>query len=318
MKNKSLLVLLLLVLAAVGYYFYNVNSTQEDTIKITVNSWVGFGPLYVAQERDIFKKHNLNIQIIKLEDAPDRRAALLSNRVQIVGSTLDDLAVSLSQGIDAVAFSCADYSNGGDAIISKKSIKSLDTIPNFSIAVQPGFVNHFFLLYVLKQNGISTDNLNIKPMKPDDAGAAFIAGNIDVAVTWQPHISKAVNSPNGCNILASSNQYPEAILDLFIAKRDWVKNNPELISSFRKSWDEALVYMKNHNDDSNNILAKELGLSPEEVSAMFLDLMPLNSQTGIDLVMPKIDVLSEDVELIWRKAGYVKKDINLKNSIILK
>ena len=318
MKNKSLItILLLFVIAALGYYFLKGNSSQEEKVKVTINSWVGFGPLFVAQEVGLFEKSNLNIEIIKLEDAPDRRAALLSDRVQIVGSTLDDLAVSLSQGIDAVAISCADYSNGGDAIIAKKSIKSLDTIPNFAIAVQPGFVNHFFLLYVLKQNGILADSLKIKPMKPDDAGAAFIAGNIDVAVTWQPHIYKAVESPNGCNILASSNDYPEAILDIFIAKRDWVKNNPEFVTSFRRSWDEALIYMENNKEKANNILAKDLGLSPDDVGAMLLDLMPLSSQAGQNLVLPKIDNLSKDVEEIWKKAGYLEKDIDLKNSIML-
>ena len=312
----SILLVLILVL---GYYFIKTSKNNESNkLKVTINSWVGFGPLFIADETGIFEENNLNIEIIKLEFAPDRRAALLSNRVQIVGSTLDDLAVTLSQGVDVAAFSCADYSNGGDAIIARKGIESLDTISNFSIAVQPGFVNHFFLLYVLKQNGLPIDNLKITPMTPDDAGAAFLAGNLDVAVTWQPHISVAQESDYGCNILASSKDYPEAILDLFIAKKEWINNNPNLVVAFRKSWNEALEFMEKNKSKSNLILSKQLGLSTEDIEAMLLDIRLLNNKEGLDLIIPKIDELSDNVESIWKEAGYVTNDIDIKGSIILK
>lgn len=322
MKNTYKIIVPFLLFLGLGYYFLfnNVEKNKnEEPTKITINSWVGFGPLFIAQETGIFKKNNLNIKIIKLENAPDRRAALLSGRVQIVGSTLDDLAVTLSQGINAVAFNCADFSNGGDAIISRKEIKKLDTtITNYSIAVQPGFVNHFFLLYVLKQKNIPIDNLKISPMSPDDAGAAFLAGNLDVAVTWQPHISKAMESEFGCNILASSKDYPEAILDIFIAKKEWIKNNPEFVSNFRKSWDEALAYMIENEKKSNAILSNELGLNEEDIKGMLLDVKLLTQIEGINLVVPKLDQLSKDVEQIWKEAGYITNDIDLKNSIQLK
>jgi len=322
MKNQKkilgFLTIALIVIIAFGYYFYNSSIAKEEKLKITINSWVGFGPLFIAQETGIFEKNNLNVEIIKLENAPDRRAALLSDRVHIVGSSLDDLAVSLSQGIDAGALSCADYSNGGDAIISRKEITSLDTITNFSVAVQAGFVNHFFLLYVLKQNGISTEKLQINSMTPDDAGAAYLAGNVDVAVTWQPHISTAKNSEVGCNILASSADYPEAILDLFIAKKEWINNNQNTVIAFRKSWDESLLFLKNNNKQAVEILTKNLGLSKDDVEGIMLDIKLLNSKEGIDLVLPKIKKLAKDVENIWSEAGYVNKNIDIERSIMFK
>lgn len=315
MKNKILAIVIGIAVIGIGYLLLPTN--EEDTLKVTINSWVGFGPLFVAQEAGIFKKYGLDVEIIKIENAPDRRAALLSDRVQIVGSTLDDLAVTLSQGIDAVAFSCADYSNGGDAIIAQKKISSLDSIVHFNIAVQPGFVNHFFLLYVLKSHEIPTKNLRLNPMTPDDAGAAFIAGNVDVAVTWQPHISKAINSESGCNVLASSDQFPEAILDLFVANRKWATSNPEKIGAFRNSWDEALEYIEKNSQDATRVIARNLGLSSDDVKAMFLDVQFLSCEEGRRLVMPKIEELSKDVEEIWREAGYIEKDIDLEKSIIL-
>jgi len=313
MKNSNLIAKLILVslLLFVSIAFYQCNSSKEK-IKVTINSWVGFGPLFIAQEKGIFEKNSLNIEIVRMESAPDRRASLLSNRVQVVASTLDDLAVTLSQGVDATAFCFADYSNGGDAVIAKKGI-TLENIHNYSIAVQPGFVHHFFLLYALHKKGISIDNPKISPMTANDAGAAFLAGNIDVAVTWQPYISQAEN--NGCEILASTAEYPEAILDLFIAKKDWLEKNPNFVSSFRKSWDEAVEYIISNKEQSLKILSKNLGFKPAEVEEMLLDIDYLTSKNTKELVMPKLDSLSVDVVYIWKKAGYINKEIDLRNSI---
>lgn len=291
--------------------FWGCKSNEERT-RITVNSWVGFGPIFVAQEKGIFEKNGLNVEIIKIEEASDRRAALMSGRVDIVGSSLDDLAVTLSQGIDAVAISYADFSNGADAIISKKGITSLDTLKNLPIAVQPGFVNHFFLLYVLDKNGVPIDDLNLVPMEPDDAGAAFISGQIDVAVTWEPHISKAKNSKTGCNILASSREYPEAILDLFTADRKWLDANETEVKAFRDSWDQALDYIQENPKEAYGIIGKEVALEPAVVEEMMSGVKLLNHEQGDKMFNGKSAELSERVERIWRKAGYIKGDIDLE------
>lgn len=292
-------------------------STQSDVLRITVNSWVGFGPLYVAKEHGIFEKHQLNVEIIKLENAPDRRAALLSSRVDILGSTLDDLAVTLSQGIQAVAFACADFSNGADGIIAANGINTLEELIKVPIAVQPGFVNHFFLLYVLDKNGIPTENIKINPMTPDDAGAAFLAGNIDAAVTWEPFLSQALKKRQGTILLAKSSDYPEAILDMFVSTREWHKKNPETVRRFKASWDDAIKFLKENKEAGYLTIGKETGIDPTEVGAMLDGAYLLTSQESSQLLSGKLKSLSEIVERLWRNAGYVEKSIDLESSVIL-
>ena len=307
----AIVVLMLLVV------FFSQSFSKKETVKVTINSWVGFGPLFVAQEAGIFEKNGLSIEIVRMESAPDRRASLLSGRVQVVASCLDDLAVTLSQEIKATAFCAADYSNGGDAIIAKKGITLDESIRDHSIAVQPGFVHHFFLLYVLDKNEIPIDNLKISPMMANDAGAAFLAGNIDVAVTWQPYISQAEQSSNGCVILASSKDYKEAILDLFIAKDDWLKDNPDFATNFRKSWDEAVEYISKNPEEARKILSENLEINVDEVKEMLLDIEYLTSEKTKEEVVPELDRLSEAVVRLWKQAGYIdkKKDINVREKI---
>jgi len=313
--NKYLKIVLLVTITIVC--FHCKKEIKPESIRVTVNSWVGFGPLYVAKEKGIFENYGLNVDIIKLENAPDRRAALIAKRIEILGSTLDDLAVTLSQGIDAVAFACADFSNGSDGIVVAEGINTLNDLVKIPIAAQPGFVNHFFLLYVLDKNGIPIDNIRINPMTPDDAGAAFISGNIDAAVTWEPWLSQAIEKRENSKIIASSKDYPEAIIDLFVSNREWFNNNREIIANFKNSWDESLLYIKDNEEVAYIIIGKELGIDPSEVGDMLAGAYLLSSKEGYELLEGKIATLSERVERIWRKAGYVDNDINLKESVLL-
>ena len=57
--------------------------------------------------------------------------------------------------------------------------------------------NYFWLNYVLAQNGMNLADLKTIDMKAGDAGSAFVVGKVDVAVTWEPWLSKAKETPFG-------------------------------------------------------------------------------------------------------------------------
>jgi NitT/TauT family transport system substrate-binding protein len=296
------------VVLVLGWYLFMLKTPAPpphpgglEPLRVSVNSWVGFGPLYLAAKRHLFEQHGLQVEIVRLESGPDRRSALISRRVDLLGASLDDFAVTVDEGVDAVAISCADFSNGADGIIAGKGIDSLADLAKSQVAVQPGLPNHFFLLYVLDQAGISTKGLKLLPMQPDDAGAAFIAGHINAAVTWEPHLSRALRS----------SKYPEAILDLFIARKDWTEAHQQTLAKFRSSWDEAVSFVAQNATQSDELLAGDLGLKPDEVGAALAGVSLLSNTSCRALLEPKIQKLGATVERLWNEAGYLKRTTDL-------
>jgi NitT/TauT family transport system substrate-binding protein len=289
--------------------------STTETLRISVNSWVGFGPLFVAQREGLFAKHGIHVDIVKMEGSADRRAALISGRIDVLGSTLDDLAVGLSQGVDAIAFACADFSNGGDGILGFGQIDNLTKLAKHPVAVQPGFVNHFFLLYVLDSRGISTDSLRLLPMTPDDAGAAFLAGKIDAAVTWEPFLSQAVNQRPGTHVLIRSDSFPEAILDLFVAKRTWIAEHPHAVEEFKGAWSDGLKFLTEHRDSAMIEIGQEIGVDPKAASDMLRGAQLLDTPDCRAMLTPRLHSLAERVTRLWRKAGYISRDIDLEGSV---
>src|SRR3546814_15615335 len=68
----------------------------------------------------------------------------------------------------------------------------------------------FWLNVILKENGMSQDDIEMVNMTSDDAAAAFMANRVDVAVTWEPHLTEARNTNQGHVLIDSSTSRSEA------------------------------------------------------------------------------------------------------------
>ncbi len=267
--NRTLTGLILLVLlAAVAFALVpGVEGQDKARLRIGFNTWVGYGPLYVAQEKGYFSEHGLQVELERIEGTPERRSALIAKRLDILGSTIDDLIVGASQGVEARLICGCDESNGADGVLVKNDIASIKDLKGRSVAVQPGFVNHFFLLYLLDREGMSPDDVKIEPMEPDKAGAAFVAGQLDVAVTWEPWLSKAKERPDG-KLLATSKDAPGVIVDILIARNDLIKERAGDLTKLVRAWNQAVEFCRTNADEANEIIARNMGLSKEEAADM--------------------------------------------------
>lgn len=287
--------------------------TQSDTkLVVSVNSWAGFGPLYVAKEKGLFD--GLAVDIVRIDDSATRRANLANGTTHILASTIDDLAVINSLGRPALAIGCADYSNGADGILGSEDVNSLQKLAGSRVAADHGFVNHFFLLYVLDKNRLPIDKLKLAQMKPDDAGIAFASGKVDAAVTWQPHISNALTQRPGSVLLASTKDYPEAIVDLYVADRDWAQGNADKLRRFRAGWDRAVEFTRANPAAAYEIMSRNLKIAPADLQAIFGDVGLLTTGECRSGVGKQWSRLAPAAVRLWRQAGILKRDVDLSQS----
>lgn len=272
MKKRSLAIVVGLALAIAGTLLVRYRSERQgkESFRIAFNTWIGYGPLYVAQEKGYFQEEGVKVELERIEGTGERRAALIARRLEGLGSTVDDLAVGASQGVKAKLVFCVDQSAGADGIVATQDIRTIRDLRGKSVAVQPGFVNHFFLLYLLDKEGMKPSDIQIQPMEPDAAGAAFVAGRIDAAVTWEPWLSKATERKDG-HILVSSDQVEEPlIVDVFIVRDDILKSRRGEVRAIARAWFRAVEFVKKHPEEAYQVIARNYGgISPGEVADMF-------------------------------------------------
>lgn len=255
-----------LIVGVGGYYLFGSSSKNEDaagaqTFNFSTNSWVGFGPMYLAKEMGYFD--GVNVVISMTDDQGQRVAAMTNGNIDGYGDTVDLLVSTRANNVPAVSVMQADISNGADGIIVNSSINSIKDLKGKKIAVQKNFVGESFLTYVLKKNNMTMSDVEAIDMESGAAGAAFVSGSVDAAVTFEPWLSKATER-NGGKILVTSKDEPGVVVDTVSINENYLKSNSKTVKKVVSGWYKAVEYWNSNPTEANAIMSKSYNLSPAE------------------------------------------------------
>ncbi len=291
-------------------------TTNAGPIKLTVNSWVGWGPLFIAKEKGFFD--GLNVDINFIEDAGQRRTAMISGQVDAYASSVDNLAIDGTYGVTGKTVLCFDESAGADGIVAKSSV-NWDNLKGRKVAVQKGLPGHFLLLYVLSQHGLKPSDVQIIDLDADKAGSGFVSGTLDVAVTWEPWISKAASMTGGKKLITTS-ELPGLVVDTLVVRDPVLQSRPDDIRRLIQGWFKALDYYKANPDDGNRIIGNAYKLKPEEVKDIvsgikFYDLPRNKEFMGTSTSPGPIFKVFNHASSLWKDAGVVTTAVDANRYI---
>jgi len=236
-------------------------------IKVGYNQWIGFAQAYVAKDKGIFAKHGLEVELVAFPGPGDSLPPLIAGHLDLTLSCPDNVVLLHGTESDAVvSVFQIDTSAGADGIVAKKSIASAKDLKGKKVAATVGQVNHLLMLMALQNAGLTEQDVELVNMNADDAGAAFIAGALDAAATWEPWLSKAA-AANG-HVLFSSKDAPGILGDCIVATRAATQSKADVIRRFIAAMDEGVQYVRSNPDESMTITAKYLGVKPAEAAEM--------------------------------------------------
>jgi NitT/TauT family transport system substrate-binding protein len=231
------------------------------------DSWVGYSGVFIAADLGYFKDAGLDVKLKPFSNPGDTLPALVAGQLDIGLTTLQNLAVLNGNGnTDVVAIALVDSSNGADAVVAKKQYASIKDLKGKKVALTLGEVNHFLFLNGLKQAGMTPASVKITSMSADDAGAAFLAGKVDAAVTWEPWVTKATKT--GGHVIFTSAAIPDTIMDSIAIRESKLKENAAAYKSFIVAVDRGVQYLKSDPEKAWPIIGKHLDAPPEDVKGM--------------------------------------------------
>lgn len=155
-----------------------------------------------------FRQDGICVNFSVMDDFAASRAAFKSGAMDLMWVTVDAFPTESGNYGENVKFLFqADWSRGGDAIVTKSNVGSVVDLQGKKIAVAEGTPSHTFLLWMLDMGGLSIMDVNIvKVPSAIDAAAAFKAGQVDAAVVWSPDDADCVKSVGGAKVLVSTKQ----------------------------------------------------------------------------------------------------------------
>jgi len=231
---------------------------SAETVKLAHSTWVGYGPLYIARDQGIFKKHGVDVDLIVMEDPKERFPTLMADKIQMIASTVDTALLYLKKPNDFQYVVAIDDSNGGDGIVATKEITSIADLKGRKVAVNEGSVSEFYLNVLLGKAGLQESQLQTVNMTAGDAGGAFVAKRVDAAVTWEPWLTKGKSTDFG-HLLVDSSTTPGLITDVIIVKTAWASAHQKDVAAVVASWNEAVAYYRANPDEAIAIMAKGVG-----------------------------------------------------------
>lgn len=239
---------------------------EPVTVRIGTQPWIGYGPWWIAKEKGIFEKNGLKVELVDFIEDKEVNAAFASGQMDAANLATHTAIKLFASGLDLKIVLLEDASYQADAILAPSSVNSIADLKGKQVAYEEGTTSDLLLNYALMQNGMSVQDIVPVFMPASDAGSTLIAGQVDVAVTYEPYISAALAENTDLKLLYTAAERPGLISDVLAVRGNL---SPEVVARLLKVWDEALAFYKSNPDEAKAIIATNVGSTPEELETAF-------------------------------------------------
>jgi NitT/TauT family transport system substrate-binding protein len=238
-------------------------AAQETKLILGMSGWTGFAPLTLADRTGIFKKNGLNVEL-KMIPQKDRHLALAAGAIQCAATTIETHVAWNANGVPIVQIFQMDKSYGADGLAVRNDIHSFADLKGKTIGVSaPGTAPYFGLAWMLNKNGMTLKDVKLMSLEPQPAAQAFVSGQNDAAMTYEPYLSMVRSSPQAGKILATTLDYP-MVMDTVGCAPTWLKDNPKAAQALANSYFDALEMIKSDPVKSNEIMGAAIKQSGEQ------------------------------------------------------
>lgn len=243
--------------------------TEAGELRMGMDPWIGYGPWYIAQQKGIFKKNGLNdVQLVNFDEYKDRLAAFASGQMDFMNLPTQAALQLLETGVPVHIVLLLDFSLDADAILGDR-VNSITDLKGKKVAYEESSTSDILLNYALSQNGMSISDIERAPMTASQAGTALVAGQVPVAVTYEPYISAALNANKDAKIVYSAGKDPGLISDVLVVSDRALKEKPGQIMALIRSWQDAIATYNQDAKGSRAIIANAVGSDEKSLETAF-------------------------------------------------
>ena len=252
------------IFAAAAAFLVSAPAVAEDVkVGIGISGWTGFAPLTLANQAGIFKKNGLDVTIKKIPQA-SRHLAIASGDIQCAATTVETWIVWNANGVATTQLFQLDKSYGADGMAVRNDVAAIKDVKGKTVAASaPGTAPYFTLAWFLKKNGLTVKDVTVVNMEPAAAAQAFIAGQNDVAMTYEPYLSAVRAKPEAGKIIATTLDYP-MVMDTFGCTPKFIADNEGAVKALTKSYFDALEMIKSDPAKAYEIMGADVKQSGEQ------------------------------------------------------
>jgi len=258
----SVIPLVALILSACSGLTSSAPVAASTPLRVSWSLWPGWYPAVIAQQKGLFKKHGVEVELVFYHTYKDQLPALASGLLD--GSALvigDALLDQVAEKVKIVMIT--DNSNGADQLVAGPGILSPADVVGKKVGVQSGTFGQLLVQEMLKQNKLPIDSVSYVDVSPEFVPNA-IPNQIDFGHTFEPYASQA--RAKGFKPIFTSADTPGLIADVVAFRRKIIEQRPEDVKAFIAAWFEAAQYWQANPKEGNAIIATATGQKEKDIS----------------------------------------------------
>ncbi len=237
--------------------FTSCSQENKKELHISTNSWIGYAPLFYAKEKGYLDKLNIDlITNVSLGEAAD---IYNIGKAEMVTTTQHEYYSLKNSGHSIIPIILFDRSDGGDMVLSNKSIDTLLHAKKIYAYLEIDSINAEVLKDFLKHYNISEkkmvfinkDQSQIETLQPQNDKNMLV-------VTYVPYNIKLKKS--GFKELASTKKMSTImVIDALCTNESTLKNHKERLRQLKAVIDRSIQELQADKRASYNLVKNYLG-----------------------------------------------------------
>jgi ABC-type nitrate/sulfonate/bicarbonate transport system substrate-binding protein len=222
---------------------------------------------WIAEEAGLFRKYDLDFQLVYISSAPLVTAAILGGDGEVAISGGEAIIRAFTQGATDLVFVGSAKNTLTHSILAKPDIKRPEDLKGRKIGLtRIGSNSHYFVIQALRKNGIAPTEVNfIQTGGQVENLGALLSGAVDAATMTGPSGgSRAVAQGFRYVVYGPDLRIPFAAATL-VTRRSVMRARGPVIEKFARVMAEAVKIMFLDKELTYKVLAKQLRINERKV-----------------------------------------------------
>ncbi|PKF61052.1 hypothetical protein CW745_12120 [Psychromonas sp. psych-6C06] len=247
-----------LTILLISLFFISACNPYERPLTVAAAPWPNFEFLFLAKELNYLPQSQYSL--FELPSSTSVIQAFQTGKLDVAFLSLDEVLTLVALGIDLKIVSVIDQSSGGDALLVKPEIKTLEQLKWRSIGYENKAAGALLLDEVFTLSGLNNQTVQLFEVKQSEAKDAYMQGNIDALIVREPEKQQLIQL--GAREILNSRLLQQRITHLVVVRKDILVSKEAQVTDLLKRFYKAHEYYLDNEKDALTTIAVRLQIYP--------------------------------------------------------
>ena len=255
---------------------------------------------WICEEAGLFRKYDLDFQLVYISSAPIVTAALLGGDAQVAISGGEAIIRAYAQGATDLVFIGSAKNTLIHSILARAEIKRPEDLKGKKLGLSRlGSNSHYFVIQALRKSGVDPNEVTfIQTGGQVENLAALFSGNVDAATMTGPSGGTRAAAQGYRYVVYGPDLHIPFAAAALITRRSLLNARGPAIEKFVRATAEAMKILFLDKELTYKVLAKQLRISDRKLLDAAYD-------EEIKVLEPRLEFKTEAFQAIIDETGKV-------------